>query len=139
MFRVSWFLTRCAPCPSPSLLSWAPRTLPVPFVLKMASPHSSSAARKRLGPVSLIARHMLSKWTFTEQTHNGHSGGLSGVAECKEHAAWGQMDAVRIQALAVTNHLTSEPQSPHLHNVVRTLPTSYGCGENPVGLICVHA
>lgn len=35
----------------------------------------------------------------------------SGVAECKEHAGCYQMDAVRIQALVVSSHLTSEPQS----------------------------
>ena len=30
-----------------------------------------------------------------------------GVVECKEHAVWGQMMAVRIQAPIVTNHLIS--------------------------------
>lgn len=30
-----------------------------------------------------------------------------GVAGCEAHAVWSQMDAVGVQALTVTNHLTS--------------------------------
>ena len=39
-----------------------------------------------------------------------------GVVECKEHAVWGQMMAVRIQAPIVTNHLIS-PSLSLLHSL----------------------
>ena len=58
-----------------------------------------------------------------------------GVVECKEHAVWGQMMAVRIQAPIVTNHLIS----PSLSLLQSLPPRLQRNRPPPPGLFCIHA
>lgn len=62
-----------------------------------------------------------------------------GVAGCEEHAVWSQMDAVGVQALTATNHLTSASLGLLIYKMARghSLPLR-AVEETPLAS-CAHA